>query len=129
MMIDVCFALDQHPIKLHDNSPRMLKVVQLEKYFDFSLYSHHFSLLSLTSLLSAPEREVTSPSNFKVVGALINWIFFNGISTHYPDSEPTSLWSYSMVLLAWQRSSIYQCHSLRFDLTWAQTQDLLHLTE
>jgi hypothetical protein len=45
-------------------------VVQLEKYFDFSLYNHHFSLLSLTSLLSAPEREVTSPSDFKVVGAL-----------------------------------------------------------
>jgi hypothetical protein len=43
---------------------------QLEKYFDFSLYSHHFSLLSLTSLLSAPEREVTSPSDFKVVGTL-----------------------------------------------------------
>jgi hypothetical protein len=39
-----------------------------EKYFDFSLYSHHFSLFSLTSLLSAPEREVTSPSDFKVVG-------------------------------------------------------------
>ena len=38
-------------------------MVQLEKYFDFSL-------LSLTSLLSAPEREVTSPSDFKVVGAL-----------------------------------------------------------
>jgi hypothetical protein len=45
-------------------------VVQLEKYFDFSLYSHHFYLLSLTSLLSTPEREVTSPSDFKVVGAL-----------------------------------------------------------
>jgi hypothetical protein len=45
-------------------------VVQLEKYFDISLYSHHFSLLSLTSLLSAPEREVTSPSDFKIVGAL-----------------------------------------------------------
>jgi hypothetical protein len=26
--------------------------------------------LSLTSLLSAPKREVTSPSDFKVVGAL-----------------------------------------------------------
>ena len=47
----------------HDNAPRMWKVVQLEKYFDFSL-------LSLTSLLSAPERGVTSPSDFKVVGAL-----------------------------------------------------------
>jgi hypothetical protein len=54
----------------HDNALRMWKVVQLEKYFDFSLYSHHFSLFSLTSLLSAPEREVTSPSDFKVVGAL-----------------------------------------------------------
>ena len=55
----------------HDNAPRMWKVVQLEKYFDFSMYSHHFSLLSLTSHLSAPEREVTSPSDFKVVGALL----------------------------------------------------------
>jgi hypothetical protein len=27
--------------------------------------------LSLTSLLSVPEREVTSPSDFKVVGALV----------------------------------------------------------
>jgi hypothetical protein len=43
-------------------------VVQLEKYFDFSL-------LSLTSLLSAPEREVTSPSDFKVVGAL-DWSIY-----------------------------------------------------
>jgi hypothetical protein len=56
----------------HDNAPRMWKVVKLEKYFDFSLYYHHFSLLSLTSLLSAPEREVASPSDFKVVGALQN---------------------------------------------------------
>jgi hypothetical protein len=30
----------------HDNAPQMWKVVQLEKYFDFSLYSHHFSLLA-----------------------------------------------------------------------------------
>ena len=57
----------------HDNAPRMWKVVQLEKYFDFSLYSHHFSLLSLTSLLSAPEREVTSPSDFKVVGGALDY--------------------------------------------------------
>jgi hypothetical protein len=54
----------------HAPVTQMWKGVQLEKYFDFSLYSHHFSLLSLTSLLSAPEREVTSPSDFKVVGAL-----------------------------------------------------------
>jgi hypothetical protein len=60
----------------HDNAPRMWKMVQLEKYFDFSLYSHHFSLLSLTSLLSAPEREVTSPSDIKVVGTL-QWQAYN----------------------------------------------------
>jgi hypothetical protein len=54
----------------HDNGPRMWKAVQLGKYFDVSLYSRHFSLLSLTSLLSAPEKEVTSPSDFKLVGAL-----------------------------------------------------------
>ena len=60
------FSLDKTLItyECHDNAPWMWKVVQLEKYFDFSLYSHHFSLLSLTSLLSAPEREVTSPSDF-----------------------------------------------------------------
>jgi hypothetical protein len=39
----------------HDNAPRMWKVVQLEKYFDFSLYSHHF----------------------KVVGALVNIRFIS----------------------------------------------------
>ena len=62
----------------HDNALRMWKVVQLKKYFDFSLYSHHFSLLSLTSPLSAPEREVTSPSDFKVVGALLHIMFWFG---------------------------------------------------
>jgi hypothetical protein len=63
-------------------------VVQLEKYFDFSLYSHHFSLLSLTSLLSAHEREVTSPSDFKVVGALLP--YYNGIPTlPYYNEIPT----------------------------------------
>jgi hypothetical protein len=53
----------------HDNAPRMWKVVQLEKYFDFSMYSNHFSLLSLTSLLSAPEREVTSSLWFQSSGS------------------------------------------------------------
>ena len=48
--------------------PRECEVVQLEKYFDFSL-------LSLTSLLSASEREVTSPSDFKVVGVLLYYIY------------------------------------------------------
>jgi hypothetical protein len=39
-------------------------------YFMQSKKQRWRSLLSLTSLLSAPEREVTSPSDFKVVGAL-----------------------------------------------------------
>jgi hypothetical protein len=41
----------------------------------FALPLFDFSLLSLTSLLSAPEREVTSPSDFKVVGALTNMVW------------------------------------------------------
>ena len=73
----------------HYNAPRMWKVVQLEKYFDFSLYSHHFSLLSLTSLLLAPEREVNSPSDFKVVWALVldhNTVIFQKKGVHIKKS-------------------------------------------
>jgi hypothetical protein len=66
-------------------------VVQLEKYFDFSLYSHHFSQLSLTSLLSAPEREVTSPSDFKVVGALISINISEFLIGQYADDSTLSL--------------------------------------
>jgi hypothetical protein len=40
---------------------------------DFSQKSPHFSLLSLTSPCEHSEREVTSPSNLKVVGALDNY--------------------------------------------------------
>jgi hypothetical protein len=40
---------------------------------DFSQKSPHFSLLSPTSLCELSEREVTSPSNLKVVGALDNY--------------------------------------------------------
>ena len=75
----------------HDNAPQKLKVVQLEKYFDFSLYSQHFSLLSLTSLLSAPEREVTSPSDFKVVKALLTDTILTRISLHFLEECVTSL--------------------------------------
>ena len=55
------------------------------------MYSHHFSLLSLTSLLSAPEREVTSPSDFKVVGALYPAHFFTANKNHVHD-KPTRHW-------------------------------------
>ena len=40
---------------------------------DFSTKSPHFSLLSPTSPCELSEREVTSPSNLKVVGALDNY--------------------------------------------------------
>jgi hypothetical protein len=46
---------------LHTKNPKKEKIFWLLPVL---------SLLSLTSLLSAPEREVTSPSDFKVVGAL-----------------------------------------------------------
>ena len=40
---------------------------------DFSQKSPHFSLLPPTSPCELSEREVTSPSNLKVVGALDNY--------------------------------------------------------
>jgi hypothetical protein len=40
---------------------------------DFSQKSPHFSLLSPTSPCELSEREVTPPSNLKVVGALDNY--------------------------------------------------------
>jgi hypothetical protein len=40
---------------------------------DFSQKSSHFSLMSPTSPCELFEREVTSPSNLKVVGALENY--------------------------------------------------------
>jgi hypothetical protein len=40
---------------------------------DFSQKSPHFSLLSPTSPCELSEREVISPSNLKVVGALDNY--------------------------------------------------------
>ena len=83
----------------YDNALRMWKVVQLEKYFDFSLYSYHFSLLSLTSLLSAPEREVTSPSDFKVVGALQGFKYESISTPKITDKVGAS----GVLYLAWQR--------------------------
>jgi hypothetical protein len=42
-------------------------------FFDYSQKSLHFSLLSPTSPCELSEREVTSPFNLKVVGALDNY--------------------------------------------------------
>ena len=50
---------------------------------DFSQKSPHFSLLSPTSPCELSEREVTSPSNLKVVGALDNYSLVFVIFIHF----------------------------------------------
>ena len=47
------------------------------------------------------------------------------IWTHYPDSELTSLCSFSLMLRAQRRGNKYKFHSLWFDPTGARTHDLL----
>jgi hypothetical protein len=42
------------------------------------------------------------------------------------DSEPTNLWSFSLMLHTKQRSNKYQFHSLWFDPTGTQPHDLPH---
>ena len=46
--------------------------------------------------------------------------------THYSDSEPNSICSFSLMLLVSWRSSKYQFYSLLFDQTGDETIDLLH---
>jgi len=46
--------------------------------------------------------------------------------THYPDSEPTILCSFSLMLCAKRRSRNYQCFSLWLDSTGARSHDLPH---
>ena len=48
------------------------------------------------------------------------------IWTYYSDSEPTSLYSYSLRLHALRRSNKYQFYSLWFDQTGALTHDIPH---
>ena len=48
------------------------------------------------------------------------------IRTYYPDSEPTGLCSFSLMLRAQRRSNKYQFYSLWFDPTGTRTHDLLH---
>ena len=59
---------------------------------DFSQKFPHFSLLSPTSPCELSEREVTSPSNLKVVGALDNYslvfvIFINFFLVSCPKGQ------------------------------------------
>ena len=46
--------------------------------------------------------------------------------THYSDSEPTSLCSYSLMPRAQRRSNRYQLYSFQFDPIGARTHDLPH---
>jgi hypothetical protein len=46
--------------------------------------------------------------------------------THYPDSESTSICSFSLMLRAYRRSKIFFFYSLWFDPTWARIHDLPH---
>jgi hypothetical protein len=46
--------------------------------------------------------------------------------THYSNSEPTSLCSFSLMLGAQRRSNTYQFYSLWFDPIGARTHDLPH---
>ena len=70
----------------------------------------------------------------------LSWFCFNVLSylnnnysagccstqTHYSDSEPNSICSFSLMLLVSWRSSKYQFYSLLFDQTGDETIDLLH---
>ena len=49
------------------------------------------------------------------------------IQTHYPDSVPTSVCSYTLLLYAQRRSSKYQYYSLWFDLTGARAHNINNL--
>ena len=47
--------------------------------------------------------------------------------THYPDSEPTNLCSFSLMLRAQWRNNKFQFYSLWFYLIWARRQDFTTL--
>jgi hypothetical protein len=69
---------------------------------DFFQKSPHVSLLSPTSLCELSEREVTSPSNLKVVGALDNYSlvfvifinFFGQLKVLFSSPDPKGQVSY-----------------------------------
>jgi len=44
--------------------------------------------------------------------------------THYRDTKPTSLWSFSLMLHAYRRSNQYQFHCLWFDPMIYSTQGM-----
>ena len=44
-----------------------------------------------------------------------NYFTCRSTRTHYPDSEPTSLCTYSLMLHVWRRSNKYPCYNLWHD--------------
>ena len=57
---------------------------------NFSQKSHNFSLLSPTSPCELSEREVTSPSNLKVVRALYIILLISSWTSYMPPKLPLS---------------------------------------
>jgi hypothetical protein len=53
---------------------------------------------------------------------IVYFIIFKWNIEHYPDSEPTSLYSYSLILRDKPISNKYHFHSLWFDPTGARTR-------
>jgi hypothetical protein len=54
------------------------------------------------------------------------WIDMSPTWTHYPDSESSSLRSFSLMLRAYQKSNKYQSFAFWFDPTGTRTYDLPH---
>jgi hypothetical protein len=79
---------------------------------NFSQKSHHFSLLSSTSPCELSEREVTSPSNLKVVRAQSDWwsYIFNPLTLHssFGDGE-LALLLFGEKFLLWFGHSLAKC--------------------
>ena len=98
---------------------------------DFSQKSPHFSLLSLTPPCELSEREVTSPSNLKVVGVLDNYflvfvIFINFFGqledwVLFLISCPKGQVEKYVIFLSnywWQESDIWSKASYRYAILW-----------
>jgi hypothetical protein len=59
-------------------------------------------------------------------GGMVSVPASNAVGRHYPDSEPNSLCSYSLMLRALRRCNKYQFYSLWFDPIGTRAHDLPH---
>jgi hypothetical protein len=64
--------------------------------------------------------------NKLIFNETLSWIDMSPTPTHYSDSEPTSLCSFSLMMCALWISHKYQFYSLWFDPISARTYDLPH---